>query len=197
MRYNGELVEWNDARGFGFARVPGSDERIFVHIKAFEDRAQRPTLGERFTFERGMGDRGPVAKRIRRPQAGADRPQTGGSKRNFAIDWALGIVLTGLQLVAIDAAALPPWKWWVLPVGSAIAFFAFQLDKGFARREARRIAENTLLALSLPGWIGALAAQQVFRHKSSKTAFYSRFRAIAIVQGGLIAWFVYGAPLSS
>lgn len=194
MRYNGELVEWNDARGFGFARIPGSNERIFVHIKAFEDRSLRPTLGERFTFERGMGDRGPVAKRVRRSNAAAARrPAYGTPKRRFAIDWLLGIALTALQLWAIHTAALPAWKWAVLPVASLIAFIAFNLDKGYARREARRISEASLLAMSIPGWLGALAAQQLFRHKSSKTGFYYPFRAIALIQGAAIAWFVFGA----
>lgn len=194
MRYNGELVEWNDVRGFGFARVPGSDERIFVHIKAFEDRSLRPTLGERFTFERGEGGRGPVAKRIRRPNASpAEQPRAGTSRRHFAIDWLLGIALTALQLWAIHTAALPSWKWWVLPVASLIAFVAFNLDKGYAQRETRRISEARLLAISIPGWLGALAAQQLFRHKSSKTGFYYPFRAIALIQGALIAWFVFGA----
>ena len=114
MRFNGELEEWNDARGFGFARVPGSDERIFVHIKAFEDRSLRPTLGERFTFERGVGDRGLVAKRIRRLNATpAGTPRSDSTKRHFAIDWLLGVALTALQLWAIHTAALPYWKWWV------------------------------------------------------------------------------------
>jgi len=194
MRFNGELEEWNDARGFGFARVPGSDERIFVHIKAFEDRSLRPTLGERFTFERGVGDRGPVAKRIRRLNATpAGTPRSDSTKRHFAIDWLLGVALTALQLWAIHTAALPDWKWWVLPVASLVAFIAFNLDKGYARRDARRISEASLLAMSIPGWLGALAAQQLFRHKSSKTGFYYSFRAIALIQGALIAWFVFGA----
>ena len=81
----------------------------------------------------------------------------------------------------------------MLPVASLVAFIAFNLDKGYARRDARRISEASLLAMSIPGWLGALAAQQLFRHKSSKTGFYYSFRAIALIQGALIAWFVFGA----
>ncbi|WP_426342764.1 DUF1294 domain-containing protein [Pseudoduganella sp. S-14] len=61
-------------------------------------------------------------------------------------------------------------------IASAACFIAYALDKSAARRGLRRMPERTLLLLGLAGgWPGALAAQQLLRHKSSKTEFLLKF----------------------
>ena len=50
MRRQGRIVEWNDARGFGFVLWHGGDERAFAHIKAFADRGARPAVGDVVTY---------------------------------------------------------------------------------------------------------------------------------------------------
>lgn len=55
---------------------------------------------------------------------------------------------------------------------SLICFLAHVRDKSAARAGHRRPPESTLLLLGLPGgWLGAVLAQQVLRHKSTKAAF--------------------------
>ena len=44
-----------------------------------------------------------------------------------------------------------------------------------------------LLALA-GGWPGALAAQRLLRHKSSKRSFQLTFWATVVVNGGALAW---------
>jgi uncharacterized membrane protein YsdA (DUF1294 family) len=59
---------------------------------------------------------------------------------------------------------------------SAVAFVAYGLDKSAARAGRRRTKETTLHLFALVGgWPGALFAQRVFRHKSSKAAFQRLF----------------------
>ena len=51
MRRQGKIVEWNDARGFGFVLLNGSDERAFAHIGDFADRRSRPAVGDVVTYD--------------------------------------------------------------------------------------------------------------------------------------------------
>jgi len=61
-------------------------------------------------------------------------------------------------------------------IASAVCFIAYALDKSAARKGRRRTPERTLLLLGLAGgWPGGLAAQQLLRHKSSKTSFLAKF----------------------
>lgn len=57
MRSQGKIIEWNDARGFGFVQQHGSEERVFAHISNFPDPRVRPAVGEVITYEVLM-DRG-------------------------------------------------------------------------------------------------------------------------------------------
>jgi uncharacterized membrane protein YsdA (DUF1294 family) len=65
---------------------------------------------------------------------------------------------------------------------SAIAFLAYAVDKKAARARRARISENTLHLLALfGGWPGALLAQKVLRHKSSKKSFRRVFLGTVIL----------------
>lgn len=57
-----------------------------------------------------------------------------------------------------------------------ITFAVYAWDKAAARRGAWRVPEATLHVLAvLGGWPGALAAQQVLRHKTRKQPFRTVF----------------------
>ena len=60
MNEAGELIEWNDVRGFGFVRSRDGD-RLFIHAKAFERSLRRPEIGDRLLFQRGPGRDGRAA----------------------------------------------------------------------------------------------------------------------------------------
>lgn len=63
------------------------------------------------------------------------------------------------------------------------AFLAMGWDKDRARRGQRRIPESTLLTLAaIGGSVGAVAAQQAFRHKTRKQPFASRLLTIVALQ---------------
>ena len=77
---------------------------------------------------------------------------------------------------------------WYL-VASAFTFAVYAADKAAARRGARRTPESALHLLSVAGgWPGALIAQQVLRHKSSKGAFQLVFWTTVAVNCAAVAW---------
>ncbi|HEY8571433.1 DUF1294 domain-containing protein [Phenylobacterium sp.] len=83
----------------------------------------------------------------------------------------------------------------VINVGT---YAAFADDKRRAVRGDRRAPERTLLELAVMGGaVGAIAAQQLLRHKTSKEPFRTRLLIIAVVQAlalGALAWWAVGRP---
>ena len=61
----------------------------------------------------------------------------------------------------------------VLIVGSLISFILYGVDKAKAKKKAWRIPEKVLLLWGFfCGSVGALAAMQLFRHKTKHFYFY-------------------------
>lgn len=84
----------------------------------------------------------------------------------FALLFLIALLAAGLA-GAVSIAAFVLYA-----AASAAAFAAYGLDKAAAKRKQRRTPERTLHALSLAGgWPGALIAQSLFRHKTSKQPF--------------------------
>ncbi len=62
-------------------------------------------------------------------------------------------------------------------------FLAYGIDKLLAIHKSRRISEKSLLILALLGGsVGALAAMEWFRHKTTKMSFQALFVLIFILQ---------------
>lgn len=75
----------------------------------------------------------------------------------------------------------------VLIVVNGIAFLMFYWDKLCAQNRQRRIPEINLLFVALIGGsAGAIAAQQLLRHKSYKEPFRSTLWTIAAVQVAIV-----------
>lgn len=93
-------------------------------------------------------------------------------------------------VVAGAAYAAGRAPWWILAayaVMSALCFGAYAADKHAARRERRRVPERTLLDLGLLcGWPGAVAAQQLLRHKTIKASFRSAFWRTVVMNIALV-----------
>ncbi|MGQ3050660.1 MAG: DUF1294 domain-containing protein [Roseateles sp.] len=171
MRQTGSLTHWDDAKGYGFVTPDGGGARLFVHIKAFGLRAQRPFVGERLSYLPGLdAQRKPRALDVqsleprRAPPAQAPRDD---GRVLLLIPAFASFVLASRLLWG-----LPNWFWGAYSAMSMATFIVYWLDKRAAARGGWRVAENTLHALSLAcGWPGALLAQHLLRHKSAKREF--------------------------
>lgn len=74
----------------------------------------------------------------------------------------------------------PVWAWIILI--NAITLLIYGADKFAARKSWQRVPEKTLLLYGLVGgWIGAIFAQQLFRHKTQKQPFKTWFMASVVL----------------
>lgn len=192
-RITGTLKTWNDERGFGFLEAAQGGQEIFVHIKAFPSGTGRPSVGQVLTFEVHTGSDG--KKRARAVQYAVRARQRRRPISHSAAPWTLSRVVAIPAFIGIYTLVI--WCWgFHLPVLlaysglSVIAFFAYAFDKSAAVSGHWRIAEKTLHLLAIfGGWPGALAAQQLLRHKTSKPRFVHVFWFTVIVNvSAFVAW---------
>ncbi|WDF59764.1 DUF1294 domain-containing protein [Flavobacterium sp. KACC 22758] len=72
-------------------------------------------------------------------------------------------------------------------VVNILVFILAGYDKNLARKNKRRIPENTLFFLQLIGGTpGLLTAMFLFRHKTRKTSFIVKFILILLVQAAFV-----------
>ena len=178
MAQSGQLVQWNDDRGFGF--IESADgRRHFVHISAIGRIATRPRIGDHVSFVPGIGADGRAqAKAVRIVGANpvelrqAGRP--GLATVPAGLDWRLSgalavlvLLLAGLMLDRL------PWQVAMAYAGmSLVSLIAYRSDKIFAEAGHWRISEVTLQTLDLClGIAGGLLGQSLFRHKTRKRAY--------------------------
>jgi uncharacterized membrane protein YsdA (DUF1294 family)/cold shock CspA family protein len=181
MRFDGTIKSWDDVRGFGFIEPAQGGQDIFVHIKAFNGLRERPQAGQQVSFEIELGPQGkkravdvklfrePALPTRHRVQRAAPAPRGAGTL--FTIPAFSVVLLLGYVL-----GHPPRWLPWCYLLLSGLTFMAYAFDKSAARKGAWRTSEQTLHLLALfGGWPGALLAQQMLRHKSSKREFRSVF----------------------
>jgi len=197
MRFEGTLKTWNDDRGFGFIEPAQGGQEIFVHVKAFGPRVRRPQVRQLLSFEIEPGPKGRKrAKNVElvrgvaaRSKARHESPAPWGTAALFAIP--------GFAVLFVAVAIL-----WKPPLvlaaaylaASLVAFIAYALDKSAARRGAWRTSEGTLHLLAVVGgWPGALLAQQVLRHKSTKAEFRAVFWGTVILN--VAGFVVFSSPI--
>lgn len=187
MRYQGKITDWKDEKGFGFIIPNGGSQRVFVHIKSFSNGQQRPVGNEIVTYELTHDAKG-------RPQANSvafvGKRVTPASPSGQATP----LVLTATFLVFVAGSAfagkLPIAVVWIYLAASFAAFVAYALDKSAAKNDQWRTKESTLHLFALAGgWPGALAAQRLLRHKSSKPSFQFVFWVTVVLNCGALAWF--------
>lgn len=193
MRFAGILKTWNDERGFGFIEPMQGGPQLFVHIKSFPSGNGRPSIGQVLTFEVETGSDGkkkacsvqyPVRER-HRPRSIGEAPAPWTLPRVLVIPAFVGIY----ALVVWDRGFSEPVLFAYLGL-SLLAFLAYVYDKSAAVSGRWRISEQTLHLLSVAGgWPGALFAQQLLRHKTSKKSFvYAFWLTVLLNIGAFVAW---------
>lgn len=193
MRHQGRLSDWNDDKGFGFVVPNGGGERSFVHIKAFERRPQRPSNGVLISYEIRRDARGRLnAVAVRVVAAGKPVPASRPAKSISRLPRkTLGALVLLATAASWQGKILPDWML-LLVTGMSLAALVFYLyDKNAAQHGHRRTPENTLhLIALLGGWPGALIAQGLFRHKTSKHSFQIVFWLTVVVNVIGMAWLI-------
>jgi uncharacterized membrane protein YsdA (DUF1294 family)/cold shock CspA family protein len=201
MRFEGTLKTWNDDRGFGFIEPAQGGQEIFVHIKAFGRRAGRPQVQQLLSFEIEPGPQGRKrAKNVELVRRVATRRKL---RHESPAPWGIAslFALPGFAVLFVGVAIV-----WKPPLvlaaaymaASLLAFLAYALDKSAARRGAWRTSEGTLHMLAVVGgWPGALLAQQLLRHKSTKAEFRAVFwfTVVLNVTGFVVLCSPIGRPL--
>ncbi|MDT8998106.1 cold shock and DUF1294 domain-containing protein [Paucibacter sp. APW11] len=207
MRIKGQLVQWDEAKGYGFIQPEGEGGRIFVHAKAFGLRARRPFVGERLSYEPGRDAQGKA--RALKVQSLEPKPApstvgraasktTGAPSAGGSGDAVLWLIPAFASLVLLCALAWPvPNALWGVYVAMSLAtFIVYAGDKRAAQKNGWRVAEGTLHGLALAcGWPGALLAQQLLRHKSVKQPFRRRFWLTVALN--ILAFTLLFTPLGS
>ncbi|WP_215398058.1 DUF1294 domain-containing protein [Rheinheimera oceanensis] len=187
MRVKGKITQWDDAKGFGFIQPLLKGERIFVHIKALQNRARRPVIGEVVTYSVGKDDKG-------RAQANAvtfagEKQVIKAARSSSRWPMLLVAVFSAALAVAFALEKLPLYVIAAYAVISLFTFISYWLDKRKAQAGRWRIPEANLQLLSLiGGWPGALLAQSYLRHKSKKRAFLTVFWLTVLVNLAALSW---------
>jgi len=190
VRYLGKLADWNDAKGYGFVEPNGGGDRAFVHVKAFERTSKRPTNGDLISYE---------LKRDARDRFNATSVRFAAAHRR--VESSKPAAIPRKTIAALFAIALGT-AWWLgkIPVVvpgvyaflSLFAFAVYAKDKAAARDDIWRTPESSLHAIAVfGGWPGALVAQDVLRHKSSKSAFQWTFWFTVIVNCAVMLWLLH------
>ena len=182
----GELVVWDDAKGFGF--VLAGTERLFIHISAFDRPDRRPVLGDELSIERGPGRNGQPAvvravitrKSLRKVPGTSAAVSAAQLARAMRI--AAAAVLALLITIAESLDRAPAWLLLLYTVVGCISAVGYWLDKRAARTNGWRVSEATLLAIDFAfGIIGGLLAQAALHHKTAKQGYAATTIAIALV----------------
>jgi len=187
MRTKGTISSWNDEKGYGFINPMSGGKRVFVHIKAFDNRGRRPELNQAVTYAISIDKQG-------RPCA-AKATLAGGrlSQKTKAPNGVLSTTSAAIFLMFAGAlvitSKIPPVIFAIYLIASLITFAVYGMDKSAARKGSWRVRESTLHILSLVGgWPGALVAQQKLRHKYKKQSFRAVYWVTVIVNCGAFTW---------
>lgn len=191
MAVRGKVTKWNDEKGFGFIAPSSGENQVFVHIKALPRSVRRPQVGADVTYEAVMDSQGRI--RAENVKLLGSRFSLGPAVTAFI---ASGIFLSFVAAIAMHGR-LPFAVLWLYIGMSVLSLIIYALDKSAAKKGGQRTPEKTLHLLSLGGgWPGAMYAQQLLRHKSSKKSFRVVFWLTVVINIAALGYLLspYGSP---
>ena len=191
----GEIVYWNDDKGFGFIRYHEDEANLFFHVSSFAYHRRRPAKGEQVYFVIGTHKGKPQATRVvlveDADRLAADSIVDVHDVRPHFVEATVYVllILAFYLILAVIAPALAISSFLI----SLITVGLFVIDKRAAKQGTYRVPEGSLLiAALLGGWPGALIARPLLRHKTRKTRFITFFWAsIVLYFFALYAFLLY------
>ena len=198
QQLDGEIVRWQDDKGFGFIRSPKLSKDVFCHIRAYRASGKRPRVGERVVFVLEQNREGKLQavqvqewQFVRQKQVRQRRRQEqqaafeSGRTAKLLMVAAVYAVLAVLIFMGKLPTAVGLWY-----AGLGVLTFLFYWkDKRAAQQGGWRTPEKTLHLLSLlGGWPAAWLAQVYLRHKSQKTEFRVVYYVTAVGNLALLAY---------
>jgi uncharacterized membrane protein YsdA (DUF1294 family)/cold shock CspA family protein len=197
MRLEGTLKNWNDDRGFGFIEPAQGGQELFAHIKAFPSSYGRPAVGAKVTFDvETTADGKKRAIRIQPVSFSNSQVKRPGPRQR---PWDKAS-LVALCVFAVSYLVIT--LVWDLSIYVGLVYLAMSLitvvfywaDKRSAQAGEWRISESALIMLGgFGGWPGAMFAQHVFQHKTTKPSF--RFEHWGSVITNMTLFYLAATPL--
>jgi len=163
---------------------------VFAHISAFQNRSRRPNPGDVVIYHPEKSKDGKL-RAVSVSYNGEEIAKEVLQKSERRLWAAMNVSLAFLMTIMIFGLMwLIPWQIVALYfVTSIIALFMYWGDKSAARKGRWRTQESSLLLCGLiGGWPGALIAQHLFRHKSSKTEFQIGFWGTVAINCAGLGW---------
>ena len=194
----GEIVQFDPAKGFGFVKVSGQKENVFIH-QSDVDNGVRLRNTMQIEFDLRSTSKGPRAANIKVLGAappGSAVPSTQPARRSNANPYTL-YTLVAIAIVGVISGALfLIFGWfWLLDylIGINIAAFAlYGYDKNAAQNGRLRVPERVLHGVELFGGTpGAFIAQRVFHHKTRKVSYRIVFWLIFAIQAAAVIWWFW------
>ena len=188
----GEIVQFDPAKGFGFVKVAGQKDDIFIH-QSDVDNGVRLQTGMRVEFDVRTTPKGPRAANIK--ASGVAAP-TQPARRSNANPYMLYSIVAVAIVAVIGGALFLLFGWyWLLDYLIAINIAAFVLygyDKNAAQNSRLRVPERVLHGVELFGGTpGAFIAQRVFHHKTRKVSYRIVFWLIFAIQAAAVIWWFW------
>ncbi|CAK2069092.1 CSD domain-containing protein [Vibrio crassostreae] len=175
----GQIVEWNDSRGYGFISSVGGELRVFFHISSVKNRGYRPKLQDNVSFNVIEDEKGRLNAENVIVQGTNGFPVTVLFSSSFLVAATASIIVFKGELLLIP----------LYLILSIFTYFMFAWDKQAAQNGSWRTQESTLHILSLlGGWPGALFAQFLLRHKSRKQPFKFILWVTILLNVGGFVW---------
>ncbi len=182
MSETGTIKKWDESKGFGFIKSKQGKD-IFVHASDCRSRLSFSSVGEDVEFKRSRDPKGrdrainvrlTRQKKIRLP---------------FFISLAAALGFVGCISYFVYINGYPIDVLYLIGAASILSILAYARDKSAARKGRWRVSENTLHLFSLlGGWPGAIVAQRMVNHKTSKQPFRSVFWITVLLNVAFIGW---------
>jgi uncharacterized membrane protein YsdA (DUF1294 family)/cold shock CspA family protein len=187
VRIKGTIKSWNADKGFGFISPSSGGKDLFLHITSLHQRGRTPRVGESVTYT--------LSKDKQNRPCAVDATFDGEERQGKTKQpkGSSALVIAALFLLFVAAVAytghLPVPVLWFYLAASFITLMVYWKDKSAARKGEWRTPESTLHSLALVGgWPGALVAQSLLRHKSSKTSFRVVFFTTVFLNIAALLW---------